>query len=387
MQRTTLFISFAGLLAGCAAGDFTGTDDDDFYAPGAPSDGEMAGGDDDDGEEIPAGQLTAAEWSDHGDWDFWLDLLDDERHTSQIEPWAMDTSQRLPVRVRRGGEPVTDAVVELIDADDAVRWTARSDADGRAWLFIDPFSEGFVGPWAVRLADGPAVPLPPKGEVVLDAATQASPRGALDLMFLVDTTGSMGDELSYLQAELADVLARVEDSFADELTLRLSVNFYRDEGDQYVVRSFPFTDDADESIDQLGDQASDGGGDTPEAVEEGLEDAIFEHTWRDVATSRLLFLVLDAPPHQTDGRIAQLQLQAEAMAARGIRVVPVGGSGVDRSTEFLMRSLDVLTGGTYVFLTNHSGIGGDHLEPIVGEYEVEYLNDLLVRVISESLGD
>ena len=45
-----------------------------------------------------------------------------------------------------------------------------------------------------------------------------------------------------------------------------------------------------------------------------------------------------------------------------------------------------MTGGTYTFLTNHSGIGNSHLEPTIGEYEVEKLNDLLVRVISEYCG-
>jgi hypothetical protein len=41
----------------------------------------------------------------------------------------------------------------------------------------------------------------------------------------------------------------------------------------------------------------------------------------------------------------------------------------------------MLTNGTYVFITNDSGIGNEHLEPSVGEYEVELLNELLVRLI------
>jgi hypothetical protein len=45
-----------------------------------------------------------------------------------------------------------------------------------------------------------------------------------------------------------------------------------------------------------------------------------------------------------------------------------------------------MTGGTYTFLTNHSGIGNDHLEPTIGDYEVEKLNDLMIRVIKEYCG-
>jgi Secretion system C-terminal sorting domain len=36
-----------------------------------------------------------------------------------------------------------------------------------------------------------------------------------------------------------------------------------------------------------------------------------------------------------------------------------------------------------LFLTDHSGIGGKHLEPTTEEYKVEMLNDLLVRIITE----
>ena len=51
-------------------------------------------------------------------------------------------------------------------------------------------------------------------------------------------------------------------------------------------------------------------------------------------------------------------------------------------TEFLLRFLNIVTGGTYVFITNDSGIGGSHIEPTIGAYDVEYLNDLMVRVIN-----
>lgn len=47
-----------------------------------------------------------------------------------------------------------------------------------------------------------------------------------------------------------------------------------------------------------------------------------------------------------------------------------------------MKFTSILTNGTYTFITDHSGIGGAHLAPVHDEYEVEKLNDLLVRVIN-----
>jgi methylmalonyl-CoA mutase N-terminal domain/subunit len=42
----------------------------------------------------------------------------------------------------------------------------------------------------------------------------------------------------------------------------------------------------------------------------------------------------------------------------------------------------IATGGTYVFLTDHSGVGNSHIEPTIGSYQVEHLNDLLVQIAS-----
>lgn len=71
---------------------------------------------------------------------------------------------------------------------------------------------------------------------------------------------------------------------------------------------------------------------------------------------------------------------------QGIRIVPVASSGVDKETEFILRSFSILTNGTYIFLTDHRGIGNDHIEPTIGQYHVEYINNLLVKVIRRYAG-
>ncbi len=68
---------------------------------------------------------------------------------------------------------------------------------------------------------------------------------------------------------------------------------------------------------------------------------------------------------------------------KGIKIIPITASGIDKETEFLMRFMSILTNGTYVFITNDSGIGNEHLEASVGDYQVEHLNDLITRLIKE----
>lgn len=147
---------------------------------------------------------------------------------------------------------------------------------------------------------------------------------------------------------------------------------------------FPFTDDLEEAEGQISAQSANGGGDYPEAVETALYHAVFQQSWRESARARLLFLLLDAPPHNTETNINTLHWTTVATAAQGIRIIPVASSGVDDPTEYLLRFLAISTGGTYVFLTDDSGIGNPHDEANVPGHEVEYLNDLLVRLIGEA---
>ena len=100
-------------------------------------------------------------------------------------------------------------------------------------------------------------------------------------------------------------------------------------------------------------------------------------------------MILDAPPH-SEAEIAginnDMTSYVKSMSEKGIRFIPLASSGVNTETEFLLRSWAVMTGGTYTFLTDHSGIGNSHLEPTIGDYEVEKLNDLMVRIIKEYCG-
>jgi len=330
---------------------------------------------------ISAGLLTAKYFCDNDKFPAWAALVKQGGVFSDfVLRWKLNTADRVGVYVKNGQSTVCGATVLLLDAQGKTLWSAVTDNKGRAYLFFN-VTQTNEKPAKVRVSMGGVSvdqALNGKSEASVDLKAQSFAK-SLDLMFVVDTTGSMGDELSYLQAEMEDIIKRVKQEQGNN-PLRLSVNFYRDIGDEYVVRPFPFTTDINQSISDLKKQSSEGGGDFEEAVDEALKSAIHEHDWSDNAYAKLLFLVLDAPPHdEAADRIRQLTRDA---AARGIRIIPITGSGIDQNTEFLMRTLSVATGGAYVPLTNHSGIGGDHLEP-TGESAVYKLNDLIVKIIGD----
>ncbi len=351
--------------------------------------------------EIPPGQITAGEWSDLDNWSFWENLMlgqnPENDWSDMISYWGINTLDRYPVVVKYNIHPVNNVTVQLSQSGN-ILWETKTDNSGQAELFSSVFQQ------PNKQTDLDIVVTDGTNTMTVDVDTSATwenpqvididgtfpnkptPAYTLDLMFMIDTTGSMGDELNYIKAELQDVIQRVNNDNSG-LTIRISCNFYRDEGDDYVVRSFPFSDNISTVLDNLNQQNSAGGGDYEEAVDQALMNAIDlqVHSWSNDAYSRLLFLVLDAPPHHEANIIDDIHYAVQKSAELGIKIIPVAASGADKNTEFLLRFIDILTGGTYVFITNDSGIGGDHIEPTVGEYEVEFLNDLIIRLINENV--
>ena len=334
-----------------------------------------------------AGVLTAGEWSDLRNWSFWLDVLKRPDWTPLPTNWQLYPTVRYTLTLTdAAGQPLPGARVTLGSAAAPAGITAAmTDRLGRAELFPGLFQQDSPAASQPVLVTyrGQQFPLAPLAATEY-VATRALPVAAtaaqaVDIMFVVDATSSMSDEIAYLKTELGDVISRAAAQLPSA-DLRMGSVYYRDHGDAYLTRVQPFTQNPNELLTFVKNQQADGGGDFPEAVDEALKVAL-EQRWSPEARCRLLFLVLDAPPHG-EARTRMQGLIREA-ASRGIRLIPVTASGIDTNTEFLMRSLALSTAGTYVFLTDHSGIGDKHLEATVGEYQVEFLNNLLVRLITE----
>ncbi len=210
----------------------------------------------------------------------------------------------------------------------------------------------------------------------------ARPR-SLDVAIVIDTTGSMGDELEYLKVELREIAREISETHPG-VAQRWGMVAYRDSGDAYVTRVADFTD-IGSFVEQLGRQSAGGGGDYPEAMEKGLE-ASAGLSWRggDEA-ARMVFLVADAPSHMG---VASKQYTDAVMQHRGAgtAIYPVASSGVRDLAEAQMRLAAKVTGGQYIFLTDHSGVGSAHAKPHVDKYEVETLHDVMQRMIELELG-
>jgi len=334
-----------------------------------------------------SGLITAGEWNDLNNWNFWTDIISKTEFKDFPELWNFYNNNRISIELTNNSNAVVNAQIELFKNGILV-WEAKSDHKGKAELWIglyDYTQEPSMNDYSIAVNGqelSTNLKLYHDGVNRINISNAQNVSNKLEIAFIVDATSSMNDEIRFLKSDLEDVLERAE---ADNPGIDLWTGsvFYRDLSDEYIVRKSDFTNDIKETRNFIKDQSGGGGGDYPEAVDLALEMGIEELQWSDDAKSRLVFLMLDAPPHREQNNIELLHTSIESAARKGIKIIPITASGIDKETEFLMRFFSMSTNSTYTFITNHSGIGDDHIEASVGEYEVEFLNDLMVRLINQ----
>jgi Mg-chelatase subunit ChlD len=131
----------------------------------------------------------------------------------------------------------------------------------------------------------------------VDASSATNEAPKVDVVFVLDTTGSMGGLIEGAKLKIWSIANQIIGG-TPQPDLRIGLVGYRDRGDEYVTRVFDLSSDLDEIYADLMSFQAGGGGDGPEHVNRALHDAVNEIAWsEDDRTLRILFLVGDAPPH------------------------------------------------------------------------------------------
>lgn len=388
---------FVIILFGCSSkdassggGSFMGPDyGEDSVAPGDDS-----SENDNNGIQNPIkpGQLTAAAYSDIEYKDFWNVLISEEDNNQSQDQEAIGifnnyyqaanfiSKTMITVKTNSTVGPLDHVKVSLV-LDQEVFFECQTDKSGTAYLFCEEIKEGMNVVISYTDVSGQTVELskPAKSDIVTfdNLNEKAKSDNIIELMFVVDTTGSMGDELEYLKSEIMNVIEKVNDE--TNATIYLALLFYRDLSDSYVTRYFDFTTNISSQLQNINKQIASGGGDFPEAVEKAFAVAL-DGSWSFETSTKIMVHVADAPSHERDYQ--EWYNYVVRAAEKGIRILTVASSGIDKNTEFLFRSQSLITNSHYVYLTDDSGIGGSHLPATVYKKPViEYLNSCLTRLI------
>ncbi|RME28258.1 MAG: VWA domain-containing protein [Deltaproteobacteria bacterium] len=210
----------------------------------------------------------------------------------------------------------------------------------------------------------------------------------LDIAFVLDTTGSMGDEIQKLKQTIEYINFQIT-HFEPRPDVRFGMVLYRDRGDDYRTRLVPFTGDFSKFVDVLSSVRAGGGGDTPEDVQEALRQAMWSLKWR-TSGVKLAFLIGDAPPHLDYGQRTTYVDSMRRAAELGVKIAAIGASGLDLQGELVWRQIAQYTMAPFVFLT-YGETGDSEGSPSTVSHHVgnnwvaENLDAIIVRMVKIEL--
>ena len=211
----------------------------------------------------------------------------------------------------------------------------------------------------------------------------------MEMVFVLDTTGSMGGLLSGAKQRIWGIVNEVMQT-SSLSSVKVGLVAYRDHGDQYVTQVLPLTEDLDKVYSTLMDDQAAEGGDEEENVRRALAEGVAKAGWSQSSSNhaRILFLVGDAPPHdyadEPDtlttadlavkrgiivntiqcGTSAATKKMWEAIARRGqgqYFLIPQNGGVETISTPYdeELSQLGTRLGGTYLAYGGGAGVDGD----------------------------
>ena len=174
----------------------------------------------------------------------------------------------------------------------------------------------------------------------------------VDIVFAIDTTGSMGGLLDGAKRTVWSIANQVR-QIDPNANLRVGLVAYRDLGDDYVTKDFALTDDLDAMYSELTSFQPAGGGDVPEDVDAALNDAVHKMKWR-TGAKKMIFLVGDAPP-ATRGEVPGFEVTAQAAAKMQIKINAIR-CGQDSDTARTWERIAMLGHGEFSTIQQDGGV-------------------------------
>ncbi len=301
---------------------------------------------------VPSSGVKAGEWDDNANYREFMKYLGT---TPLSAPFRSDVSKRRFLVVRdKQGKGVPNCEVLIHDAQQkAASLALTTTASGRALFF--PKAEGFAGTlmastkcqggrasaqFDVSADDGVV-------ELTLDKQRVLPTDKTIDIAFVLDTTGSMSEEIGAVKTTIRKVSAELTKLNVD---VRIGLVEYRDVTDKFTTRVYPMTSNISDFAREVDALKAGGGGDTPEHMNEGLRVAVSQLAWSDQSVARIAFVISDAPPHLDYANDTPYTTTMKQANRAGIQLFTIAASGMDATGQAVLRQIAQYTGGTNMFV-------------------------------------
>ncbi len=151
-------------------------------------------------------------------------------------------------------------------------------------------------------------------------AAEAPARPSVEVVFVIDTTSSMGGLLEGAKQRIWAIANEIAKG-RPAPKVKMGLVAFRDKGDAYVTKVFGLSENLDNTYKDLLSLQAEGGGDGPEHVIAGLDDAVEKIAWsKDPKTFKVVYLVGDASPHEDYADAPTLASVMQKAVRRGLIV-------------------------------------------------------------------
>ena len=342
--------------------------------------------------EPTASGLKAGYADDNRQYNYFLQFL--REYAGGVDHVPIPVEERIILRARdERGKPLGNAAVRVLGPEGAELARGLTYADG-SFLFF-PSEHGRERRYRALLTYNQATreawfEREGRREVPVDFAFSrpAARSVPLDLLFILDTTGSMGEEIQRLKTTIELINLNLS-SLSSRPRIRFGLVLYRDRGDEYVTQTVPFTEDLESFQASLNRVEADGGGDDPEDLQAALQEAM-SLSWNRGGI-RLAFVVTDAPPHLDYGQDYTYADAAREAREQGIKIFGVGTGGLDLAGEIVLRQVAQYTAARYIFLTygeqgeSEGGAPGSVSHHTGANFQTDKLEAIIIRFAREEL--
>jgi len=167
----------------------------------------------------------------------------------------------------------------------------------------------------------------------VDAAADSLDKQSIQVVFALDATGSMGGLIAAAKEKIWSIASSLSQT-KEGIPIEMGLVFYRDLGDDFVTRQIPLSGSLDDVYRELMSIDANGGGDSPESVNQGLWEAVDQMKWASGNKAfKAIFLVGDQPPHMDYKQDVKYNISCKKAHERGIVIntILMGGDGQART--------------------------------------------------------
>ncbi|MDA3812812.1 MAG: carboxypeptidase regulatory-like domain-containing protein [Candidatus Cloacimonetes bacterium] len=338
--------------------------------------------------------LKAGFVDDNKQFNYFLNFL--EEYNKRVISFPINITERIILNIKDGqGKPLPDAKLQIFAGKDTLE-SGLSYADGRYLFFPTEYDKNFDEYRLEVEYSGitEEVMIYRQGKRELDISMANIQKASaenipLDILFILDTTGSMGEEIRRLRNSIEIINLNISE-ISPKPEIRYGMVLYRDVNDVYNTKIIPLNKSLPAFQEQLFEVSSGGGGDSPENLQAALEDALTKISWRDDGV-KLAFIITDAPPHLDYKQDYTYKNAVHDAKRKGVKLFSIGTGGLPLDGEYVLRQISQYTFANYVFLTygergeSEGGAAGSVSHHTGENFQTDKLEAIIIRKVKEEL--